>query len=178
MFSILSSGATQRGCWAEPGFTNSKYGVSDLQRCHCKCFGKKPCGLWPESLFFFYFFNCPQLWINECKLAALPMRQVIKRDEGLLEGRWGESQEGLEAGGGSWNKRRGGGRMQCLEWKHFSLIKTNVRRMGVIVFGENRIDGSAQQGRFTAQFLMEDRVSYLQRWWCSASLQERSGDNK
>lgn len=51
--------------------------------------------------------------------------------------------------------RGGGGGMQCLEWKHFSLIKTNVRRMGIVVFGENRSDGSAQQGRFTAEFLME-----------------------
>lgn len=49
--------------------------------------------------------------------------------------------------------------MQCSEWKHFSLIKTNVRQMGVIVFGENRSDGPAQQGRFTAEFLMKWSVS-------------------
>lgn len=69
-------------------------------------------------------FNCTQLWINECKLVALPMRpdhHVIKCDEALLEGqrgklRKGQKREGWTSGG---EKE---GRREDAAWSENTLV--------------------------------------------------------
>lgn len=88
---------------------------------HCKCLGNIPlvCEL---RVCFLY---CLQLWINECKLVAPPMRpdkQVIKCDEALLEGRRGEKQGRDRKGrvGGEVKEERRGRREDAV-WRKKTL---------------------------------------------------------
>ncbi len=93
-----------------------------------------------------------QLQINECKLVAPPTRldsQLIKCDAARWEDE-GEKQ-GRDRKGrvGGVKEKKGGrrGRMQSGERKHFSLIKSNVLLVRVIMFREGWYGGFDTAGQ-------------------------------